>query len=101
MHREGDLIFFDDTDRERFEGLPDWAPIEVIPGLQADVIARRQKVALEIQVVNAGIDVMSISEYQLAKQDAERRFHGLDRMLMDFGKVATSEVLDGSLPAGM
>lgn len=100
MHREGDLIFFNDTDRERFEGLPDWAPIEVIPGLHADVIARRQSVALEIQVIDAGIDAMNPAQYQSAKEDAEKRFHGLDRLLSDFGRVAAAEIIDGGLPAG-
>jgi len=55
MKREpgSDIIEFNDLDQRRFSGLPDWAPIEAIPGIFEDILAAQVDAATGIQRLNS------------------------------------------------
>jgi hypothetical protein len=100
MERSGDLFFFDDIDRNRFEGLPEgWVPVEAIPDIFQSILDAQEANRAAIQELN-GNDVhdRNYAEYLVELQQVHVRSVRLQAVAKDLGDLASAELIETMLP---
>jgi hypothetical protein len=102
MHREDDIIEFNDLDQRRFRALPDWAPIEAIPGIFEDILTAQADAATDIQRLNSNdTQDKNYVESQAELQKAHVRAIQLQAVAKELGELAGAELIDSMLPAAL
>jgi hypothetical protein len=93
MHREDDIIRFDAVDKSRYSNLPEWAPIEAVPGI-FETLTEQQQEAIEERGYAYGLDIMDVSEHirQHKILAAERKLRDLGLLREELGRLAPDEI---------
>lgn len=102
MHREDDLIFFDDTDKRDYPALEDkpFVPVEAVPDLFQGILDAQESNIAEIHRLNShDVHDRSYAEYLADLQQAHVRSIRLQRVATAFGDLAGVELIEAMLPA--
>jgi hypothetical protein len=102
MHREGDLIHFDEDDKRRYAKLPDWLPVEATPELFRQLVEQKETAKAQLSVLSAisPFTTKHRGEHQTALAETTQTLSDLEKVVLDLAETAGADLIALDLPLG-